>query len=203
MGWRKSVLLGLPLAMLAGEVRAATLTVASVARPRPGWLRIAVRYAARHVPAFRLTPDCAAARASDWVVAATVSVLPERHQALLDLPDDLAWLGDRRLGCTARGLTVEMLQEGHVAARAEVPLDVSVPPSLTAPPPPEPAPALPRLGFVGQKTAAPQTRMSQAGVTWSVSDSVKLQLSYERTGYAPTMARDHDDGILTGVRLGF
>ncbi|HJQ85425.1 MAG TPA: hypothetical protein VKA21_15165 [Candidatus Binatia bacterium] len=70
-----------------------------------------------------------------------------------------------------------------------------------APPPPDRTPS--RLGVVGQKYKAPQTRMSQAGVTWSLNDRLSLQLSYERTAYAPTMSRDHDDGILTGLKVGF
>ena len=58
-------------------------------------------------------------------------------------------------------------------------------------------------GVVGQKYAAPQTRMSQAGVLWSLSKHLSLQLSYERTAYAPLMPQDHDNGIVTGLRVGF
>ena len=75
---------------------------------------------------------------------------------------------------------------------------------FVVPPPPPPIAQEPsRLHLAGQKYKAPQTRMSQAGVTWSLSDHVSLQLNYERTAYAPTMAKDHDDGILTGVKFGF
>jgi hypothetical protein len=45
--------------------------------------------------------------------------------------------------------------------------------------------------------------MSQAGVTWPITNHVALHLSYERTGYAPIMRFDHDDGIMTGVKIGF
>ena len=69
------------------------------------------------------------------------------------------------------------------------------------PPPPERTPS--RFGVAGQKYAAPQTRMSQASLTWSLSDRLLLHLSYERTAFAPTMERDHDDGILTGVKVRF
>ena len=57
--------------------------------------------------------------------------------------------------------------------------------------------------MAGQKDRAPQTRMSQAGLTWSLSERLLLHLSYERTAFAPTMARDHDDGVMTGVKLRF
>jgi hypothetical protein len=60
-----------------------------------------------------------------------------------------------------------------------------------------------RLGVTGQKTLAPQTAMSEAGVTWAFTPRVRLHLSYERTGYAPTMPFDHDDGIMTGIKIGF
>jgi hypothetical protein len=59
------------------------------------------------------------------------------------------------------------------------------------------------LGLIGGKYQAPQTRMSQAGVAWPISNHVSLHLSYERTGYAPIMRFDHDDGIMTGVKIGF
>jgi|SRR5262245_30420254 len=72
-------------------------------------------------------------------------------------------------------------------------------------PPPAPAPAqVPsRFGLIGQKYAGPQTGMSQAGVVWSLGDHLSVHLSYERTAYAPLMPRDHDNGVLTGLRLAF
>jgi hypothetical protein len=60
-----------------------------------------------------------------------------------------------------------------------------------------------RLGFTGEKYRAPQTQMSQAGLTWSVTKRLLLQLTYERTGYAPMMSFDHDNGIMTGIKFGF
>ena len=80
----------------------------------------------------------------------------------------------------------------------------STAPSFVLPPAvPAPARAPSRFGLVGQKDAAPQTGMSQAGVTWSLGDHLSLHLSYERTAYAPLMSRDHDNGVLTGLRLAF
>jgi hypothetical protein len=77
------------------------------------------------------------------------------------------------------------------------------PPFLLPAPPPPPSAAPPRLHLSGQKITTRQTRMAQAGVVWTLSDRLSLQLSYERTGFAPLMPRDHDDGVLTGVKLGF
>jgi outer membrane receptor protein involved in Fe transport len=97
-----------------------------------------------------------------------------------------------------------MLRGTAVVARTEVTLALPPPREFVPLPPPAPLAQEPsRLRVAGQKYKAPQTRMSQAGVSWSLTDRVSLQLSYERTAYAPTMAKDHDDGILTGVKLGF
>ena len=60
-----------------------------------------------------------------------------------------------------------------------------------------------RFALIGQKIQAPQTRMSEAGIAWSINRRVTLELSYERTGYAPIMRFDHDDGIMTAVKIGF
>ena len=192
------------LGALATEAAAATVSVTQVERLRPGSLRIGVRYAAKDVPSFRLVPVCRPPASADWVVAATVSIVPARQRATLETQDDLAWLVDRRLPCHATGIAVEMLRGTVVVARADVPVALPPPREFVPPPPPPPLAHDPsRLGVAGLKYKAPQTRMSQAGVTWSLTDRVSLQLSYERTAYAPTMAKDHDDGILTGVKLGF
>ena len=84
-------------------------------------------------------------------------------------------------------------------AAASAPAQAFVVPPAPAAPAKEPS----RFGVEGLKIASPQTRMTQAGVKWSLSNHVSLHLSYERTAYAPLMLRDHDDGILTGLRLGF
>jgi len=60
-----------------------------------------------------------------------------------------------------------------------------------------------RFGIIGEKYQEPQTRMSEAGITWSINRRMTLELSYERTGYAPLMPADHDNGIMTGVKIGF
>jgi hypothetical protein len=67
-----------------------------------------------------------------------------------------------------------------------------------------PASAVTRwIRFGGLKSRAPQLRQSEAGVTLSLTQNVAFQLHYERTALAPTMRRDHDDGILTRLRVSF
>ncbi len=204
MMWKKAlVLAALAAAAPAQAEAAATLAVTGVDRSHPGVVQIAVRYRGGRSPSFRLTPNCRAAAPGEWVVAATVSVVPARRRAVLELRDALGSLTDRRLPCQARALKVEMLDGGRVVASAQVPFDIPGPRALTAAPPPPLEPLAPRLGLVGLKLRAPQTRTSEAGLTWALSDRVTLNLTYERTAYAPLMPHDHDDGILTGVKLGF
>jgi len=204
MMWKKAlVLAALAAAAPAQAEAAATIAVTGVDRSHPGVVQIAVRYRGGRSPSFRLTPNCRAAAPGEWVVAATVSVVPARRRAVLELRDALGSLTDRRLPCQARALKVEMLDGGRVVASAQVPFDIPGPRALTAAPPPPLEPLAPRLGLVGLKLRAPQTRTSEAGLTWALSDRVTLNLTYERTAYAPLMPHDHDDGILTGVKLGF
>ena len=204
MMWRKAlVLAALAAAAPAQAEAAATFAVTGVDRSHPGVVQIAVRYRGGRSPSFRLTPNCRAAAPGEWVVAATVSVVPARRRAVLELRDALGSLTDRRLPCQARALKVEMLDGGRVVASAQVPFDIPAPRALTAAPPPPLEPLAPRLGLVGLKLRAPQTRTSEAGITWALSDRVTLNLTYERTAYAPMMPHDHDDGILTGLKLGF
>jgi len=75
--------------------------------------------------------------------------------------------------------------------------------AVAAPAPAPPARPASRLGLAGVRYVDPQIRTSEAGLAWSVSDRLTLRVSYERTAFAPLMARDHDDGIMTGIKLGF
>ena len=59
------------------------------------------------------------------------------------------------------------------------------------------------LRFGGMRSLAPKLARSEAGLTLTVTPSVALQLHYERTAMAPMMRHDHDDGILTRLRLTF
>jgi len=43
----------------------------------------------------------------------------------------------------------------------------------------------------------------RAGIAWSLTDHLTLHLRYERTGYAPIMSPDHDDGVLTSLQFTF
>src|SRR5262245_46087153 len=200
----KRTVLFAALALGAAEAAASSLTVTRVDRSRPGWVRIALEYAEPvDPPTFRMTAICDSTRRPEWLVASIVTVLPKHRQASIAVRDDLGWLAHRRAECGAQGVAIEMLKGEDVVAEAEVPMTLPEPPPLmsVAPPPEERTPS--RLGVVGRKYAAPQTRMTEAGVVWSLSDRLSLHLSYERTAFAPVMSKDHDDGILTGLKVGF
>jgi len=59
------------------------------------------------------------------------------------------------------------------------------------------------LHVEGQKVMAPHFQRSEAGISWSLGGGLALQLHYERSAYAPMMHQDHDDGILTRLKLSF
>lgn len=201
MGGRRLLLALAVAAAVARSATGATLTVTDVARPRPGRLRIALHYDAQAGSHFRLVRICPSLGERERRVPATVAVAPEDGEAYIELRDDFMRLDPRR-PCPVGGLAVEIVRRGSVVARADVP---SIPPAtvITAPPPPAPSALPTRLGFAGGKYLAPQTKMSQAGLTWSFTDRLKLHLSYERTAFAPVMSRDHDDGVVTGLKLTF
>lgn len=69
--------------------------------------------------------------------------------------------------------------------------------------PPPPATSSSRVRLRGQKWAGRQLQRSEAGLAWSLSPKVTLELNYERSALAPMMRHDHDDGILTRLKLGF
>jgi len=85
----------------------------------------------------------------------------------------------------------------HVAAGNSGAAFLASPPTL--------APHARRLSLSGQKYGTPFTfsRRSEAGVTWALDSRLSIQLNYERTSQAPMMPFDHDDGIMTRLRVGF
>ncbi len=68
---------------------------------------------------------------------------------------------------------------------------------------PDPVPSASRVHLRGQKYVGRQLQRSEAGLTWSLSPKVTLELNYERSALAPMMPHDHDNGILTRLKLGF
>ncbi len=55
----------------------------------------------------------------------------------------------------------------------------------------------------GKYGAGGADKRTEAGVEWALDSRVSLQLNYERTSQSPMMPFDHDNGILTRVRIGF
>jgi hypothetical protein len=60
-----------------------------------------------------------------------------------------------------------------------------------------------RLHVRGQKVAARPLNRSEAGVSWSLSPKIALELNYARNAFPPMFANDHDDGLITRLKLGF
>ena len=105
-------------------------------------------------------------------------------------------------GVTARGLArleprwvrllaVDALEAPHLRLlRADLP------------PAQDPAPS-PWLALDGEQSATPGLQRSETGITWSVGEHIALRLTYARTGHAPPMHGDHDNGVFTHLRFAF
>jgi hypothetical protein len=201
MMWRKALALMALVALAPARAGAtATVAVTSVDRSDKGTVRIGVHYDGGQAPSFRLTPVCTSTE--KWVVNAAVSVDPASQRATIEAPGDLSWFSDRRNSCQASSFNVEMLEGSDVVATTEVPIERATPRALVATPPPSEHTAK-RFGVAGFKLRAPQTKMAQAGITFAFTNRLSWNLSYERTAYAPLARHDHDDGILTGLNIGF
>ena len=59
------------------------------------------------------------------------------------------------------------------------------------------------LTLDGEESSAPGLRRSETGITWSVGEHVAVQLTYARTGNAPPMHREYDNGVFTHLRFAF
>jgi hypothetical protein len=70
-------------------------------------------------------------------------------------------------------------------------------------PPPSHARSARSLLKGGKYGAGGADKRTEAGVEWALDSRVSLQLNYERTSQSPMMPFDHDNGILTRVRIGF
>lgn len=101
---------------------------------------------------------------------------------------------------------------GARVRRARVPSRQAAKPKVKAPAfdptcvavaPPEPPRPAPWLRVGGLKQRGPKLNRSEAGITLALSEHLALQVHYERTAHAPMMHDDHDDGILTRLRLTF
>lgn len=196
---------------MAGTVPRADAAWLSVGAPVPvatGWTRIAGRYGsvAEH-PALRVIARCGAGKADVHVLDPLVHLAPATGALWLDLPGSPDRLVAARARCKTPELSIEMLVDATVVASAAVPRRESAVSSLPAAavraPAPAPAPAPRRFSLKGQKYAAPFSKRTEAGVSWALDSRVSIQLNYERTSQAPMMPFDHDDGILTRLRVEF
>jgi hypothetical protein len=60
------------------------------------------------------------------------------------------------------------------------------------------------VGVGGTKYWAPEAKRSEAGVSWTFSESLSILLNYERTSYGGrTLPRDEDNGVLTRLKVAF
>ena len=99
------------------------------------------------------------------------------------------------------GLAVAVaLAAGTASAKNEGPCspEREIPAARTSAPQP-----VPRVRLGGQKYVGRQLQRSEAGLSWTLGSKVTLELNYARSALAPMMPHDHEDGILTRLKLGF
>ncbi len=68
---------------------------------------------------------------------------------------------------------------------------------------PSSPPTVSSVRFASERWGTPQLRRSEAGIAWSLSPKVTVQLNYERSALPPMMPHDHDDGFLTRLNIDF
>jgi hypothetical protein len=204
---RLAVVLAAALAGVVPPVEAAWLTAGEPVQVTAGWTRIAGRYGSEGAePAFRAIARCGGGEAGVQVLDGRVYLAPAEGALWVDLPGTPDRLVPRGGPCESPVVSIEMLVDATVVtsvpvSRREVTAS-GLSPVLLAPRPAPPVPAR-RLSLKGQKYGAPFSKRTEAGVELSLDSHVSIQLNYERTAQAPMMPFDHDDGILTRLRVGF
>ena len=209
-GWKLGLALAGAMACAASSGAATGLTVAPPVAVAPGWTRIAGRYTGVEgiavEPVFRAVARCAG-REDVRVVDGVVQHVARNEGAVwLDVPTTPERLARATPACGTPELVVEMRVGAELVAMAPVPppveearrtapvVDVAEPVRRSRSP----------LRLKGDKYGSARFgKRTEAGVEWTLDSRVSIQLNYERTSQSPMSRFDHDDGILTRVRIGF
>jgi hypothetical protein len=196
------------LAAVPVSARAASLRIGTPALVAPGWTRIAGHYAGLDGitvdPVFRAIARCgdhgADTRALDGVVQ---HIDAADGTVWLDVPGTPDRLAQTTPACATPELAVEMLVGSAVVASAPVTINETATTFVPVEPPPVER-SQRKVALKGDKYGAGGAdKRTEAGLEWALDSRVSLQLNYERTSQSPMMPFDHDNGILTRVRIGF
>jgi len=196
------------LAAIPASARAASLRVGTPALVAPGWTRIAGHYAGLDgitaEPVFRAIARCRGDAPDGRVLDGVVQHVHAADGAVwLDVPGTPDRLVPTTAACAAPEVAVEMLVGRDVVASAPVTANETAATFVPVEPPPV-ARTSRKVLLKGDKYGAGGAdKRTEAGVEWALDSRVSLQLNYERTSQSPMMPFDHDNGILTRVRIGF
>lgn len=196
------------LAVVPAAAGAASLRVGTAALVSPGWTRIAGHYAGLDgigaEPVFRAIARCRDHTADARVLDGVVQHVDAADGAVwLDVPGTPERLAPTTAACAAPELAVEMLVGPTVVASAPVTTDETVEAFAPVEPPPVER-SQRKVALKGDKYGAGGAdKRTETGLEWALDSRVSLQLNYERTSQSPMMPFDHDNGILTRVRIGF
>src|SRR5262249_25424025 len=186
--------------------RAVSLGVNAPVQVIAGWMRAAGHYGSGAAePTFQVVARCGIG-SGDVRGLYGMQVVPAESALWLDLPGTPDRLGPADLPCETPEVSLEMLVDTKVVARAAFPRRERGSASrLTAPN--EQAASLPepprRLPLDGQRCDSPRGGRTESGVPLPLGTHASVQLNLPRTAQPPMMGHANDDGVLARLRVGF
>ena len=205
---KRAVIVAIAIGSIVPRVDAAWVVVEAPVEVTPGWTRIAGHYGSDgREPVFRAIVRCGGGdAATKYPLDARVYLAPADGALWIDLPGTPDDIRRPDGSCATPALSIEMMLDETVAAtapisRPESPADGLAAAIRSRPPAAIAAPR--RFTFKGQKYGSEIGKRTEAGLDLAIDSRVSIQLNYERTAEAPMMRSDHDDGILTRLRVAF
>ena len=188
------------------RAQAVSLSVNAPVQVAAGWMRAAGHYnSGTAEPTFQVVARCGIG-SSDVRVLYGMQVVPAESALWLDLPGTPDRLGPADLPCETPEVSLEMLVDTKVVARAAFPRrergSASRPTAAN-----EQAASLPepqrRLQLDEQKYERPGGGRTESGVALSLGTHASIQLNLTRTAQPPMMGHADDNGVLARLRIGF
>lgn len=192
--------------MLVPGAQAVSLSVGAPVQVAVGWMRAAGHYdSGAAEPTFQVVARCGPG-SSDVQVLYSLHVSPAESALWFDLAGTPDRLGPADVACATPELSLEMIVDTKVVARAALPRreggSTSLPAAALEPAVPLPEPER-RFRLNGQKYASPIGGRTEAGVALSLNSHASIQLNYARTAQVPMMGFANDNGVLARLRFGF
>lgn len=189
------------------RAQAVSLSVNAPVQVAAGWMRAAGHYdSGTAEPTFQVVARCGIG-SSNVRVLYGMQIVPTESALWLDLPGTPDRLGPADLPCETPEVSLEMLVDTKVVARAAFPRrerGSASQPNFAAN---EQAASLPepqrRLRLDEEKYERPGGGRTESGVALTLGTRASLQLNLTRTAQPPMMGHADDNGVLARLRIGF